>query len=237
MKRRDSLKYIVLGSAAASLPLQGCDPKEKEVAEVAPPEADEYTYGRTEKEKARDKRLMEETFFTEHEMATITAWAGLILPANESYGSAVDAGVPDFIEFIVKDMPQHQVPMRGGLMWMDHRANSLFEKEFVALTEAEQKQILDNIAFQNAEAPEELKPGMAFFRLVRNLTVTGYYTSEMGLKDLDFKGNVPNVWDGVPEEVLQQHGVAYDPEWLAKCVDQSKRGDIAQWDDEGNLIT
>lgn len=237
MKRRDSLKYIVLGSAAATLPLHGCETKEEKEAVVSPPENDEHHYGRTEEEKARDERLMEETFFTEHEMDTITVLSALILPANEKYGSAVDAGVPDFIEFIVKDMPHHQVPMRGGLMWMDHRANSLFEKEFKSLTVAEQKQILDEIAFNDENAPEEVKPGIAFFRLMRNLTVTGYYTSEIGLKDLDFKGNVPNVWDGVPEDVLQQHGVAYDPEWLAKCVDQSKRGDIAQWDDEGNLIT
>ena len=67
--------------------------------------------------------------------------------------------------------------------------------------------------------------------------MTGYYTSEMGIKDLDYKGNQPNIWDGVPEEVLQKHGVSYDPEWIAKCVDQSQRGVTAERDDDGNLIT
>jgi len=76
-----------------------------------------------------------------------------------------------------------------------------------------------------------------FFSLMRNLTLTGYYTSKIGIEELGYKGNMPNVWDGVPEDVLEQHGLAYDEEWLAKCVDQSKRGIIAEWDNEGNLLT
>jgi len=72
---------------------------------------------------------------------------------------------------------------------------------------------------------------------VRNLTCTGYFTSEEGIKDLGYKGNQPNVWDGVPQEVLDQHGVAYDSEWIARCVDQSQRNVTAEWDDDKNLIT
>ena len=71
---------------------------------------------------------------------------------------------------------------------------------------------------------------------MRNLTLTGYYTTKMGLDDLGYQGNVANVWDGVPDDVLEKHGLAYDEEWLAKCVDQSKRAEIAQWDNDGNLI-
>jgi hypothetical protein len=59
----------------------------------------------------------------------------------------------------------------------------------------------------------------------------------MGIKDLGYKGNKPNVWDGVPQEVLDKHGVSYEKEWLAKCIDQSTRGDLAKWDEEGNLLT
>ena len=82
-----------------------------------------------------------------------------------------------------------------------------------------------------------MAPGIKFFELMRNLTLTGYYTTRMGMDDLGFVGNFPNTWDGVPEEVLKDHDVAYDPEWLAKCVDQSKREVIAEWDDQGNLLT
>ncbi|MGB5652513.1 MAG: gluconate 2-dehydrogenase subunit 3 family protein, partial [Robiginitalea sp.] len=76
-----------------------------------------------------------------------------------------------------------------------------------------------------------------FFNLVRNLTVCGYYTSKVGIEDLGYKGNMPNVWDGVPQDVLDKHGLAYEPEWLEKCVDQSQRGVIAEWDEDGNLLT
>ena len=67
--------------------------------------------------------------------------------------------------------------------------------------------------------------------------MTGYYTTKMGWDDLGVTSNFANVWDGVPEEVLANHEVDYDPEWLAKCTDQSKRNDIAEWDEEGNLLT
>ena len=72
---------------------------------------------------------------------------------------------------------------------------------------------------------------------MRNLTLTGYYTTKMGIDDLGYKGNIPNIWDGVPADVLKEHDVDYDEEWLAKCVDQDKREVIAEWDDKGNLLT
>jgi len=72
---------------------------------------------------------------------------------------------------------------------------------------------------------------------MRNLVLTGYFTSEVGIKELGYQGNTPNVWNGVPQEVLDDHGLSYDEEWLAKCLDPDTRADIAQWDDEGNLIS
>jgi hypothetical protein len=79
--------------------------------------------------------------------------------------------------------------------------------------------------------------GIVFFDLMRNLTLTGYYTTKMGLDDLGYTGNFANVWDGVPAEVLADHDVDYDEEWLAKCVDQNERMTIAEWDEDGNLLT
>tara|TARA_R110002051_G_scaffold15722_1_gene48574 strand:- start:652 stop:1011 length:360 start_codon:yes stop_codon:yes gene_type:complete len=119
-------------------------------------------------------------------------------------------------------------------MWLDHKSNKDYGVEFKSATEAQQKEILDAIAFPDKENPTYEQQ---FFSQVRNLTVTGYYTSKEGIEDLGYKGNSPNVWDGVPEDVLAKHGKSYDPEWIAKCVDQSKRNDMAEWDDEGNLLT
>ncbi|RXG13182.1 gluconate 2-dehydrogenase subunit 3-like protein [Leeuwenhoekiella aestuarii] len=237
MDRRDSLKSMFLGSLGTGLFLTGCNTDVSAPTPEIAKAAEDY-FGRTPEEAALIEELNSEQFFNEHEMETLNILCALILPANDEYGSATDAGVPDFLEFIVKDMPHLKTPIRGGLMWLDHASNSKFNTEFKEASEENQKAILDTVAFPDPDKPGWEQPvQVQFFSLMRNLTMTGYYTSEMGIKDLDYKGNQPNIWDGVPEEVLQKHGVSYDPEWIAKCVDQSQRGVTAEWDDEGNLIT
>ncbi len=233
MDRRDSIKSIVVGSITGGLMLSGCQPVAQENNAAEEPAS--TLYGRTETEKAHDARVRKETFLTAHEMATVTVLSALIVPATATAGSAKDAGVPEFIDFIVKDIPSHQTPIRGGLMWLDHRAATLFGQDFVSCPESQQKQLLDEIAYPNDASPE-VEQGAQFFARMRNLVLTGYYTSEMGIKDLGYKGNTPNVWDGVPEDVLKKHGLSYDADWLAKCVDQDKRNITAQWDQDGNLI-
>lgn len=228
---------MVLGGVAGGLVLHGCKTQgeaEKEQEALVK----SYNYGRTPKETELIAELEADVFFNEHEMDTISVLCALILPANENFGSASDAGAPDFIEFMAKDYPEFQVTLRGGLMWLDHKSNTEFGTEFKITPESQQKKLLDTIAFYDPELPMDQHPlEIQFFSLMRNLTLTGYYTSKMGIEDLGYKGNMPNVWDGVPQDVLDQHGVAYEEEWLAKCVDQSKRGVIAEWDEEGNLIT
>jgi hypothetical protein len=233
MNRRDSIKSILLGSLAGGVAIQGCSP---EVSPEVPKEITFPEYGRTPKEKIRDKELLNTIFFNEHELETIAVLCDIILPKHEYFGAATDAEVPAFIEFIAKDIEEYQVPLRGGIMWLDSFSNKLYNKEFIDCTEIEQHTICDQIAYPKETEPE-LLPGEAFFSNMRNLTLTGYYTSKMGIDDLGYKGNVANVWDGVPEDVLKAHGLKYEDEWLAKCVDQSKRGDLAVWDDEGNLST
>jgi len=235
MDRRESLKSLLLASlAGATLGTSACQTESKEQ-----PAADATSlYGRTPEEKERDAELMAEVFLNPHELETIAVLCDLILPPTDTAGSATDAGVPEFIEFISKDIPSHQLPLRGGLMWLDAEANKRFNTVFKNCNNQQQLQIVDDIAYPD---PEGKKPDMAygirFFRLMTNLTLTGYYTSEMGIKDLGYVGNTPNIWDGVPEEVLKEHGLAYDEAWLAKCVDQSKREVIAEWDEDMNLIT
>jgi len=96
MDRRDSLKALAVGTLSVSALLNGCDTK-KTKTKSAPAEK----YGRTPEEAARDAALMEEKFFTEPELAAITVLCDIIIPADEHSGSASDAEVPDFIEFIV----------------------------------------------------------------------------------------------------------------------------------------
>ncbi len=196
-------------------------------------------YGRTPEEQERDAKLQAlKPPFTPDELATIAILCDIILPATPTAGSAAEAGVPEFIDFIVRDIPEHELPMRGGIMWLNWEANRRFKADFKELEPAQQLNTVDDIAYPEREALEpDLLPGIAFFNLMRNLTLTGYYTSQMGIQDLGYQGNSPNTWDGVPAEILAQHEVDYEPEWLAKCVDQSKRFEIAVWDEEGNLLT
>lgn len=237
MDRRESLRYIVLGSMASTLALHGCQTEPETTAIDTPPKSDEHHFGRTPEEKKLIEELNSEQYFNPHEMETIATVCNLILPATESLKGALDVEVPEFIEFMSKDYPPFQIPLRGGLMWLDHESNERNNLEFIAASEAKQKEILDTIAYPDVENPENDSVGVRFFSLIRNLTVTGYYTSKIGIEEIGYKGNTPNEWNGVPDDVLVKHGVAYEKEWLAKCIDHSKRGVIAQWDDEGNLTT
>ena len=194
-----------------------------------------YQYGRTPKEAAHDQKLLGQQFFDEKEMKLITRLANLILPPHEN-GSIEEAEVPGFIEVIVKDISSLQKPLKKGLKWLEQESKQQFGKAFVDSCETEQKLILDSICSE-LEDVEEQPDGIAFFSLIRDLVVTGYFTSAVGLKDLGYQGNSPNVWDGVPDEVLKDHDVAYDEAWLAKCIDQNQRNEVAKWDENGNLLT
>ena len=160
---------------------------------------------------------MAEKFFTDHEMATIGVLADIIIPRDAVSGSATDAKVPEFIEFIVKDMPEHQVPIRGGLTWLDLQSNKRYGNAFASLSQQQQLAIVDDIAY-----PDKIKPGMeqgtAFFNQMRNLTASGFYTSEIGIKDIGYAGNKPNQWNGVPDDVLKQYNLAYTDKELKECV-------------------
>lgn len=240
MDRRDSIKTLILGTIGAGFIPGSAGAAEGNIPVESPPnpvrQSDgTWNYGRTPEEKERDRELMEVTFFTDHEMATITALAALILPDKDGAGSALDAGVPDFLEFIVKDMPHLQTRLRGGMMWLDNYSIKKYKKDFSELSVSQQKGILDEIAWPDKARPE-VSQGVYFFREMRNLTLTGYYTTELGYKDLGYQGNTPNIWDGVPEEVLKEHGLQYEEEWLAKCVNQDRRAEIAEWDKDGNLL-
>lgn len=236
MNRRESLKALLISSIAGGLIINGCSPEVQEIpSEELNLTTDKGGYGRTEEEKLRDKILQGEQYFTTHELATIAVLSDIILPPTSTAGSATDAEVPEFIEFIAKDLPFHKLPLRGGIMWLDHYTNKEYGLQFINCTDEQQISIIDKIAFPQKAAPG-MEQGVKFFNRMRNLVLTGYYTTKMGIEDLGYKGNTPNVWDGVPQEVLDKHGLKYEQDWLAKCIDQQKRTDIAQWDEEGNLI-
>jgi hypothetical protein len=215
MNRRKSIKTLLVGTAAAAVLIESCDTPVKNSAENASNGLNEDD--RMAEEKIANKKLRDEIFFTPAEMATITILGDIIIPKDAVSGSASEAKVPEFIEFIVKDMPEHQTPMRGGLRWLEMVSLKRFGNSFTAITEKQRIEIIDEIAYPK-KAKASMKQGVAFFNLMRNLTTTGFYTSEMGVKDVGYMGNVPNQWNGVPDDVLKEHNLAYSERELKECV-------------------
>ncbi len=222
MDRRKSIKALLVGTVSAGALIEACNTGDKKAAEataVEPVKADGIN--RMKEEKEYEKELLSKTFFAPHEMATIAILADIIIPKDEVSGSATDAKVPEFFEFIVKDMPEHQTPLRGGLRWLDIQCLKRFENSFKDCSHEQQMKMVDEIAW-----PKKAKPGMqqgvAFFNLVRNLTATGFYTTEIGVKDVGYIGNAPNQWNGVPADVLKQYNLAYTEKELKECVNFDK---------------
>ena len=210
MDRRKYLKTLAAGSVGAGLLLQSCGPEEKtEIANAA----QSFTIDRTPDELKREQKLADEKFFDEHEMKTIAILADIIIPKDETSGSATDAGVPDFIEFIAKDMPHYQTPLRGGLRWLDIQCLKRYNADFASVSSGQQIEMVDEIAFPEKAKPE-MQQGVAFFNTMRDLTACGFFTSKIGIEDLGYVGNKPNQWDGVPDEVLAQYGLKYDQRTL-----------------------
>jgi hypothetical protein len=146
-------------------------------------------------------------FFTPREFAMIVALADLIIPRDARSGSASDAGVPEFIDYITAEQPGRQVPMRGGLAWLDARCQVTFEKPFLECTDAERHTVIDEIAWPSKAAPG-LSQGVRFFNTMRDLTAAGFFSSRIGVEDLGYMGNQGAAWDGAPANVLQKLGVS-----------------------------
>ena len=146
-------------------------------------------------------------FFTAREYAMVRVLVDLIIPRDERSGSATDAGVPEFMDFMMNDQPARRTAMRGGLAWIDLECQDRFDKRFLECTGAERAAVLDDIAWP-AKARPEFAQGVAFFNSFRDLTASGFWSSKMGVQDLKYMGNVmvPE-WKGCPDEALKKLGL------------------------------
>jgi gluconate 2-dehydrogenase gamma chain len=147
-------------------------------------------------------------FFTAHEYATVRVLVDMIIPRDAKSGSATEAGVPQFMDFIATDQPGRQVPLRGGLGWIDAESRKRFGKTFILATVAQRRQILDDIAW-----PKKAKPGFShgvtFFTSFRDFTASGFYSSRIGIADLQYIGNTVNMnWQGCGDAANAHLGVS-----------------------------
>jgi hypothetical protein len=218
MDRRKYLKTLGITAVTAGVVVDACKTDTKEsVAKPATTES-ESTINRMPEEKTYEDGLKKaDKFFTPEEFATITVLADIIIPKDETSGSASDAKVADFIEFIVKDQPSLQTPLQGGLRWLDLHCLNAYQKAFKDCTAEQQIEVVDQIAYP-AKAKPEMNYGVKFFNLMRNLTATGFYSTQIGWNDIGYVGNRPNQWNGVPEDVQKQYGVAYTEKELKECI-------------------
>ncbi len=162
-------------------------------------------------------------FFTAHEYETVRLLADLIIPRDARSGGAIDAGVPEFMDFLLAEEPKlpeasrRQTAMRGGLAWLDLECQRRFDATFVACRDDQRTALLDDISQPppvdpnaDPETPPIGSHGRAFFASVRDLTASGFWTSRMGMTDLQFQGNrVVADWTGCPPEALAKLGVRY----------------------------
>ena len=199
MNRRESLKLLSSASLAAGFTWSFDDVKATQ-EKLAANEVREHT------------QPFVAEFFTEHELKTVQVLVDIIIPADDRSGSATDAGVPEFMDFMLMDRPTMQIPMRGGLAWMDYQSKKRFGETFVDCSAEQQLSLIDEIAWPDIASPE-VSQGVSFFNSFRDLTASGFWSSKVGVDDLQYIGNtfVPE-WKGCPPEVLEHLDLSYDDE-------------------------
>lgn len=140
--------------------------------------------------------------FTADEYRLVRLLVDYIIPRDARSGSATQAGVPQFMDFMLGENAGMRTWMRDGLSWVNAECRRRFNQGFISCSEAQRKELLDAIAYPR-RALDEDRPGVEFFNRFRNLTSSGFWTSRMGIADLGYTGNRPvSQWVGTPPNVL-----------------------------------
>lgn len=178
ISRRDVLKSLSMGVMAGS------------VLRVIPAQAAEYAHAIIRADKAASGGPYKPKYFSEHQYETLRGLCQAIIPADEKSGGAIEAGAPEFIDLLTSENPDYQLTLGGGMMWLDAACTDRCGKVYLECTPAQQKSMLDLIAYRkNAQADASISQGVEFFSFLRNLTADGYFTSEIGIKDLGYMGS------------------------------------------------
>lgn len=198
MTRREALGLL------AALPLAGA-------VELTPPVLDRAIRA-AERAKADAEAAgapYKPKFFTAHEWRSVRVLVDDVIPRDGRSGSATDAAVPEFMDFIMLDKPDNQTWMRGGLAWMDAQCQDAHGRAWVDCTPAQRAALLDAIAWPKKAAPER-SHGVAFFNRFRDLTSSGFWSSKVGIEDIGYMGNqMLPAWNGCPQAALDKLGVSY----------------------------
>jgi hypothetical protein len=171
----------------------------------------QHVHGQARQDRESTGGVYKPKLLTGHEYKTVTRLAELIVPADGPNGSAVDAGAPEFIDLLCSQNDKMAAIYTGGLLWLDRHMRAQHSTDFVSASPAQQTALLDALveAGRNtgpeepaADAAEDLAPGVSFFNWIRRMTVDAYYTSPIGIKDIDYQGNTALTEYKVPEEAI-----------------------------------
>ncbi len=145
--------------------------------------------------------------FSPDEWQLVRSLVNYVIPRDARSGSATDAGVPEFMDFILGEYRSNQTWMRDGLSWMNAECRRRFGNGWLSCTDTQRREVLDAIAYPR-QAAAAVKPGADFFTRFRNLTASGFWTSRMGIADIGYMGNRPVAqWEGTPAEVQRWLGI------------------------------
>lgn len=147
--------------------------------------------------------------FSAHEWQTVRILVDLVIPRDARSGSATDANVPEFMDVFMESRQNMRTTMRNGLTWLDDECRRRFSRAFVDCDAAQRTAVLDDIAWPR-RARQEMQAGVRFFSFFRNFTASGFWSSRMGVEDLQYMGNRPVAqWNGCPPPALDKLGVRY----------------------------
>jgi len=189
VSRRDILKTLAAGAAGGS------------VLQVIPLRAAEVAHQMVRKEKAAAPAgKYAPKYFTAKQYETMSSLCDTIIPKDEKSGGALEAGAPEFIDLLTSENVEFQGWLGGGLMWLDNYCLDHYGKIYMESAPEQRKEIIDLIAYRrNAKVHPEIHQGVAFFAFLRNMTCDGFYTSKIGIDDLQYIGNVTrSEWPGCP---------------------------------------
>lgn len=189
VSRRDVLKTLAFSAAGGS------------VLQAIPLEAAELAHQMVHKEKAAAPTgKYAPKYFSAKQYEALTALCDTILPKDERSGGAVEAGAPEFIDLLTSENEEYQLALGGGLMWLDGYSIDHYSKTYLECTPEQRREVIELIAYRkNSKANPELHQGVAFFAFLRDMTCDGFYTSKIGIEDLQYIGNVTrSEWPGCP---------------------------------------
>jgi gluconate 2-dehydrogenase gamma chain len=136
-----------------------------------------------------------------HEYRTLERLTDLIIPVEKGAPGAVAAGAAAWIDMLVSESDELKATYRTGLAWLDTTMKQRGAEDFITAFPADQTKLLDQIAFRRNTTPE-LAPGIQFFSWARRMTVDAFYTSEIGIRDIDYRGNTALASYPAPTEAI-----------------------------------